>query len=100
MMRIAVPINKNYDIDAHFGHCEFYGIYAIMENKEIIEEQVLKATQGCGCKSNIATVLASKGVTAMEGCCTVQQIDRVIYEAQLVSFRCPDGAPSGGQSAT
>jgi len=64
-MKIAVPVNKNNQIDDHFGHCEFYNVYTISDNKEITNIQTIESTQGCGCKSNIASVLANKGVTIM-----------------------------------
>ena len=64
-MKIAVPVTKSNQIDDHFGHCEFYGIYTISEKNEIVDVQTIKSEQGCGCKSNIANVLAEKGVTTM-----------------------------------
>ena len=62
-MKVAVPTNNN-QVDDHFGHCEYYTIFTI-ENKNIINEELLKAPQGCGCKSNIAPILANKGVKVM-----------------------------------
>jgi len=64
-MKIAVPVTKSNQIDDHFGHCEFYVIYTISEKNEIVDVQTIKSEQGCGCKSNIANVLAEKGVTIM-----------------------------------
>jgi predicted Fe-Mo cluster-binding NifX family protein len=64
-MKIAVPVRQNGQIDEHFGHCEFYGIYNINEKGEIESAQTLPAVDGCGCKSNIASVLAGQGVTVM-----------------------------------
>ena len=65
MRKIAVPITNTNKIDDHFGHCEFYGIYTISEKNEIVDVQTLKSEQGCGCKSNIASVLADSGVSLM-----------------------------------
>ena len=65
MRKIAVPVTINNSINDHFGHCEFYGIYTISENNEIVDVQSLKSEQGCGCKSNIASILADNGVTLM-----------------------------------
>ncbi len=62
-MKIAVPTKEN-NVDSHFGHCEFYTIYSIKENK-VVEKEVLESPQGCGCKSNIASVLQQKGVNRM-----------------------------------
>jgi predicted Fe-Mo cluster-binding NifX family protein len=64
-MKIAVPVTKDNQIDNHFGHCEFFNIYTISDANEISAAEVLKSEQGCGCKSNISLVLASKGVTVM-----------------------------------
>ncbi|HZL10146.1 MAG TPA: NifB/NifX family molybdenum-iron cluster-binding protein [Prolixibacteraceae bacterium] len=64
-MKIAVPTKKDNQIDDHFGHCEFYTVYTISEEHEIIDTQTLDSAQGCGCKSDIAQVLASQGVTVM-----------------------------------
>jgi predicted Fe-Mo cluster-binding NifX family protein len=64
-MRIATPITRNNEIDDHFGHCEFYRIFNVTENKEVQELATIKSEQGCGCKSNIAGVLSESGVTIM-----------------------------------
>ena len=64
-MKIAVPVTSNNKIDDHFGHCNFYGIYDISADSEISGTQIIPSVQGCGCKSNIASVLASEGVTVM-----------------------------------
>lgn len=64
-MKIAVPVTGNNQIDGHFGHCEFYGIFTISEKNEIARVQIMKSEQGCGCKSNIAGILAQNGVTVM-----------------------------------
>ncbi len=64
-MKIAVPTKENNQIDNHFGHCEFYTIFSISDNKEIIRNERLDSPQGCGCKSNIAYDLKEIGVTIM-----------------------------------
>lgn len=64
-MKIAVPVTSENQIDSHFGHCESYGIYTVSENNDISEINNMKSPQGCGCKSDIASVLASDGVTVM-----------------------------------
>jgi len=64
-MRIAIPVNKLNQIDGHFGHCEFYTIVNVSESKEVQAFMTLKSEQGCGCKSNIAGVLAAHGVSTM-----------------------------------
>ncbi len=62
-MKIAVPVRNTNQIDEHFGHCEKYQIFSISESKEIVEVEEIASPQGCGCKSNIASVLSQKGVS-------------------------------------
>ena len=64
-MKIAVPVTIENQIDGHFGHCESYGVFSVSDNNEIIEIKKVASPQGCGCKSDIASVLASDGVTIM-----------------------------------
>lgn len=63
-MKIAAPVTLSNEIDSHFGHCSFYNVYTI-SNQQITDIEKIDSPQGCGCKSNIASVLASKGVTLM-----------------------------------
>ena len=63
-MKVAVPTRGN-EVDDHFGHCEAYTVFTIGENKKIIDSEMLPSPQGCGCKSNIATVLQQKGVSVL-----------------------------------
>jgi predicted Fe-Mo cluster-binding NifX family protein len=64
-MKIAVPVTKENQIDGHFGHCESYGVFTISEKNEISEVKKVGSPEGCGCKSDIASVLAADGVTVM-----------------------------------
>lgn len=64
-MKIAVPVTSENKIDGHFGHCESYGVFTISENKEITSIINFESPQGCGCKSDIASILAADGVTVM-----------------------------------
>jgi len=63
-MKIAVPTRANA-VDDHFGHCEAYSIFTIDENRNIEKKESLPSPQGCGCKSNIASVLQQIGVTVL-----------------------------------
>ena len=63
-MKIAIPTRANV-VDDHFGHCEYYTIFTVNEEKNIMKTETLAAPQGCGCKSNIASVLREKGVTVL-----------------------------------
>jgi predicted Fe-Mo cluster-binding NifX family protein len=64
-MKIAVPVTKENQIDGHFGHCESYGVFTISEKNEISDVKKIGSPEGCGCKSDIASVLAADGVTVM-----------------------------------
>jgi predicted Fe-Mo cluster-binding NifX family protein len=64
-MKIAVPTKENNQIDAHFGHCEFYQIYTISDQKQVISKERMDSPLGCGCKSNIAEVFENEGIKIM-----------------------------------
>ncbi|MEI8114109.1 MAG: NifB/NifX family molybdenum-iron cluster-binding protein [Bacteroidia bacterium] len=64
-MKIAVPVTTNNQVDDHFGHCNFYDVFKISQDSQIAELKRIPSLQGCGCKSNIAEVLASDGVNVM-----------------------------------
>lgn len=61
--RIAVPTRGN-NVDEHFGHCEYYTVYSISGGK-VEKKETLESPQGCGCKSNIASVLKEMNVITM-----------------------------------
>jgi predicted Fe-Mo cluster-binding NifX family protein len=64
MMKVAVPTRGNV-VDDHFGHCEMYTVFTIDENRKIERAEIVPSPQGCGCKSNIASVLKEMGVSVM-----------------------------------
>jgi predicted Fe-Mo cluster-binding NifX family protein len=63
-MKIAVP-SYSGQVDEHFGHCQYFTVYTVNDNKEIIHEETVPSPAGCGCKSNIAEILAGMGVSVM-----------------------------------
>ncbi|MDA8162885.1 MAG: NifB/NifX family molybdenum-iron cluster-binding protein [Desulfobacteraceae bacterium] len=63
-MKIAVP-SRGSQIDNHFGHCDYFSIFTMDENKEITREEIIESPKECGCKSDIAAILAQLGVTTM-----------------------------------
>ncbi len=63
-MKIAIP-TRNQSVDDHFGHCEYYTIFTISEDKQIADRETQASPEGCGCKSNIAGVLEEKGVSLL-----------------------------------
>lgn len=62
--KVAVPTRGNV-VDDHFGHCEYYTVFTVGADNKIDRAEMLESPQGCGCKSNIASVLRDKGVTVM-----------------------------------
>jgi len=64
-MKIAVPVTELNQVDNHFGHCNFYDIFVVTDDNRITEWKRIPSLQGCGCKSNIAELLAADGVTTM-----------------------------------
>ena len=63
-MKIALPSRQDF-IDDHFGHCEYFTVFTIDNNKAIIAQETIASPAGCGCKSNIASILSEMGVTVM-----------------------------------
>lgn len=63
-MKIAIPTKQGNLIDDHFGHCEFYSIFTV-ENNKIVNKQTLESPKGCGCKSDIASDLEKMDVKIM-----------------------------------
>ena len=55
MKKIAIPTRDNV-VDDHFGHCQFYTIFTIGAKNNIEKLEMLPSPEGCGCKSNIASV--------------------------------------------
>lgn len=60
-MKIAVP-SQDGQIDQHFGHCREYLLFSV-EGQAVAAPETLPAPEGCGCKSNVAALLAQRGVT-------------------------------------
>ena len=64
-MKIALPSRQDR-IDDHFGHCEYFTIVTLdNDNKTVLSQETIASPAGCGCKSNIAQILADMGVTVM-----------------------------------
>ncbi len=64
MNKLAIPTRDNV-VDDHFGHCQQYTIFTFDNDHEIAKRESLPSRQGCGCKSNIASVFQQMGVTIM-----------------------------------
>lgn len=63
-MKIAIPTRNNI-VDDHFGHCEYYTIFTVDKGNTILDKETYEAPQGCGCKSDISSILKEKGVEVM-----------------------------------
>ena len=61
IMKIAVPARDGY-VDDHFGHCKEFVVFGT-DVQGLVEEASIPSTEGCGCKSGIASILAKSGVT-------------------------------------
>lgn len=61
--KVAVP-TRNGAVDSHFGHCEYFTVYDIKAGTIAAEHRV-DSPEGCGCKSDIASVLGKSGVSLM-----------------------------------
>jgi predicted Fe-Mo cluster-binding NifX family protein len=64
MMKVAVPSREGL-VDEHFGHCKEFRVFSFDERRQLVDEGSVPSTEGCGCKSGIAAVLAREGVTHM-----------------------------------
>jgi predicted Fe-Mo cluster-binding NifX family protein len=62
---IAVPTHTNRTVDDHFGHCAQFTLFSVSEERAVQEAGILLSQPGCGCKSNIASVLREKGVSVV-----------------------------------
>ena len=65
MRKIAIPVDINNQLEDHFGHCDHYEIYTVTNDNKIVSVENLESEEGCGCKSNIASILVENGVTIM-----------------------------------
>lgn len=52
-------------VDDHFGHCAYYTVVTLDEQNEVVGRERLDSPEGCGCKSNIASVMQEIGITLM-----------------------------------
>ena len=76
MKKIAIPTREDM-VDDHFGHCAYYTVVTLDEQNQIVKvvtldeqnqivnQERLDSPEGCGCKSNIASVMQEMGITLM-----------------------------------
>ncbi len=63
--KIAVPTRTDRTVDDHFGHCAQFTIFGVNEQQAVQEVGVVLSPPGCGCKSNIASILQKQGVSIL-----------------------------------
>ncbi|MBG0789579.1 MAG: NifB/NifX family molybdenum-iron cluster-binding protein [Desulfovibrionaceae bacterium] len=63
-MILALP-TRDGRIDDHFGHCDHYTLMTVDDSGTIVSSERMDSPEGCGCKSDIAPMLAGKGVKVM-----------------------------------
>lgn len=64
-MKIAIPVSKDNKIENHIGDTESYFVFKISDKKEIEDISAVKSPGGCGCNTDIASTLASDGVSVV-----------------------------------
>ena len=47
-MKIAVP-TRDGAVDSHFGHCAYFTVFTVNDQKQITGRETLPAPHGCGC---------------------------------------------------
>jgi predicted Fe-Mo cluster-binding NifX family protein len=62
---IAVPTRTNRTVDDHFGHCAQFTLFSVNQQQAVQEAGIVLSPPGCGCKSNIASILKHKGVSIL-----------------------------------
>jgi predicted Fe-Mo cluster-binding NifX family protein len=63
-MKIALPTHENM-VDGHFGHCEYFTVFTVSDDRTIVSQEKITPPPGCGCKSDIVHTLAGMGVSMM-----------------------------------
>ena len=56
MKLIAIPTREGM-VDDHFGHCAYYTVVTLDEQNQVVKQERLDSPEGCGCKSNITSVM-------------------------------------------
>lgn len=65
-MTIAVPTTQHGAVDQHFGNCDKFTLFHVdREQGTILSQETLPSPGGCGCRSDLASILAAKGVTVL-----------------------------------
>ena len=71
-MKIAIP-TRDHLVDDHFGHCAYYTVFTLDDEKNICTEERLESPGGCGCNK-----LSAHGISVVRGC--AGDIDAVLRD--------------------
>jgi len=93
MKKIAIPTDGG-KVDSHFGHCQYYTIVTVGNDNTVLTTERMDSPQGCGCKSNIAPILANHGVEVMLSGGIGQGARNVLNNAGIEVFSGYSGAIS------
>lgn len=64
-MQVAIPTDHQMNVKEYFHHSEYFTLYEINNDNEIVQARQMVAPKGCACKNNIALMLNDMGVTEM-----------------------------------
>jgi predicted Fe-Mo cluster-binding NifX family protein len=64
MTKIAIP-SRDGQVDEHFGHCGYFTVLTIGDDKTIAAEETFAPPAECGCRSNLVGDLLGMGVTTL-----------------------------------
>jgi predicted Fe-Mo cluster-binding NifX family protein len=64
MTKIAIP-SRDGQVDEHFGHCGYFTVLTVNEDKAVVGEETFAPPAECGCRSNLVETLVGMGVTAL-----------------------------------
>jgi predicted Fe-Mo cluster-binding NifX family protein len=64
MPKIAIP-SRDGQVDEHFGHCGYFTVLTVGEDKAIVAEETFAPPAQCGCRSNLVNDLLAMGVTTL-----------------------------------
>lgn len=64
MTKIAIP-SRDGNVDEHFGHCGYFTVLTVGDDKAIVAEETFEPPAQCGCRSNLVETLVGMGVSAL-----------------------------------
>ena len=64
MTKIAIP-SRDGLVDEHFGHCGYFTVLTVSEDKAVVSEETFAPPAECGCRSNLVETLVGMGVSAL-----------------------------------